>query len=409
MKPLEIAVAGCGPAGLAAALLLVRDGHRVTLFERFAAPRPIGSGLMLQPTGLAVLRTLGLRDTIVAAGARIDRLTGRTASGRIVLDVRYAALQRPTAFGLGVHRAALFGSLHRAVTAAGLVIETNRTVASAEPLAGDRRQLVFAGGARTGQFDLVVDALGAATPLSPPTGRDLPYGALWASLDWLDRDGFDAAALEQRYAGAHTMAGVMPIGRAEGFAAPQAAFFWSLRQDRLDVWRRGGLASWKANVLALWPRTRALLDQIDSPERLTFARYRHRTLKIAAERGIIHIGDSWRSTSPQLGQGANMALLDAYALAAALRSAPDVPSALAGAVQMRKSHVTIYQSMSYLFTPVYQSDSRILPLLRDRLVGPLAKLWPATAILAAIVAGLIGSPLRRLGLSLEGLHGEPPT
>jgi salicylate hydroxylase len=402
LKPLEIAVAGCGPAGLAAALFLARDGHRVTLFERFAAPRPIGSGLMLQPTGLAVLRTLGLRDAIVAAGARIDRLTGETGNGRVVLDVRYAALRRREAFGLGVHRAALFGVLFEAVSAAGVVIETGRAVASAEPLAGDGRRLVFVDGARAGPFDLVVDALGASTPLSPPTGRTLPYGALWASLDWTDRDGFDAAALEQRYAAAHTMAGVMPIGRAAGFAAPQAAFFWSLRQDRLEPWRREGLAAWKAKVLALWPSTQALLEQIDAPERLTFARYRHRTLKVPTERGMIHIGDAWRSTSPQLGQGANMALLDAYALAAALRSAPDLPSALALAVRLRRTHVAIYQSMSYLFTPAYQSDSRILPLLRDRLVGPLARIWPATAILAAIVGGLVGWPLQRLGLSEDG-------
>jgi salicylate hydroxylase len=97
-----------------------------------------------------------------------------------------------------------------------------------------------------------------------------------------------------------------------------------------------------------------------------------------------------------------MALLDAYALAAALRSAPDVATALELAVRMRKAHVAIYQSMSYLFTPVYQSDSRILPLLRDRLVGPLARLWPATSILAVIVGGLVGWPLQRLGLSGDG-------
>jgi salicylate hydroxylase len=47
MRTLDIAVAGCGTAGLAAALLLHRDGHRVTLFERFAEPAPIGSGLMI--------------------------------------------------------------------------------------------------------------------------------------------------------------------------------------------------------------------------------------------------------------------------------------------------------------------------------------------------------------------------
>ena len=46
-RPLDIAIAGCGPAGLAAALLLHRDGHRVTMFERFDRQRALGSGLSL--------------------------------------------------------------------------------------------------------------------------------------------------------------------------------------------------------------------------------------------------------------------------------------------------------------------------------------------------------------------------
>lgn len=50
-KSLDIAVAGYGIAGMTAALLLAKDGHRVTIFERFDQPRPIGSGLMLHPQG----------------------------------------------------------------------------------------------------------------------------------------------------------------------------------------------------------------------------------------------------------------------------------------------------------------------------------------------------------------------
>ena len=87
MGDYRIAIAGCGPCGLAAALLLARDGHRPVLFERFDAPRPIGSGLMIQPTGLAVLAELGLADRVLASGSRIDRLFGR-AGERTVLDVR---------------------------------------------------------------------------------------------------------------------------------------------------------------------------------------------------------------------------------------------------------------------------------------------------------------------------------
>ncbi len=267
MRPLDIAVAGCGPAGLAAALALARDGHSITLFERFAAPRPIGSGLMMQPTGLAVLSELGLADKILANGARIDRLRGLTDSGRVVLDVKYAALPGPAAFGVGVHRATLFSALYQAARERGLPIETNRAVASAPLVSGDRRRLAFADGASSGPFDLVVDALGAFSTLARPIGRDLPYGALWASLNWPEGVGFDTAALEQRYVGAHTMTGVMPIGRVEGLEAAQAAFFWSLRQDRLEAWRVQGLDAWKDRVLALWPTTRPLVDQIDRPDR----------------------------------------------------------------------------------------------------------------------------------------------
>jgi salicylate hydroxylase len=399
-RALNIAVAGCGPAGLASALLLSRDGHRVTVFERFERPRPVGSGLMVQPVGLAVLSELGLAERIRAEGARVERLFGRAgADGPVVLDVRYRALGREDVSGFGVHRAALFEALHAAASSEGLSIETGRTVISADAARGGRR-LMFGGGGEAGPFDLVIDALGQGSPLAPATGRALAYGALWASLDWPDGGGFDPHALEQRYRAASGMAGVLPIGRAPGRAAPQAAFFWSLRADRMKAWREAGLQAWKAEVRTLWPATTPFLEQIVDPEQLTFARYAHRTLPSPFAAGVVQIGDAWHSASPQLGQGANMALLDAYALAAALRGAADVDEALARYVRLRRGHVRLYQRLSALFTPVYQSDSRVLPFVRDRLVGPVSKLWPATWIQAAMVGGLLGAPLGRLGLRL---------
>lgn len=392
----EIAVAGCGPAGLAAALLLARDGHRVRLFERFDAPRPIGSGLMIQPTGQAVLRALGLEADLLASGDRVDRLFGLAMpSGRKVLDVRYDWLKGGH-FGIGTHRAALFDILHRAVQAAGIPIETGHTITGSEAASGGRT-LTFANGGEA-RFDLVVDCLGMTSPLAPPCGWSLPYGALWASLDWPEDAGFDGAALEQRYVRASRMVGVLPIGVPPGRTRRQAAFFWSLRADALEAWRANGLDAWKAEVLDIWPATTPFLDQIATPDQLTFARYAHRTLAWPIDRALIHIGDSWHSTSPQLGQGANMALLDAWALAQALREEADLADALARAATLRRRHVLLFQALSTLFTPVYQSDGRFLPFLRDRIVGPLSHLWPATAIQAAMVTGLAGDPLRRLRL-----------
>lgn len=399
MRGARVAVAGCGPCGLAAALLLAERGHHVTLFERFEEPKPIGSGLMIQPTGLAVLHQLGLAARLEAEGSRIHRLFG-LAGARTVLDVQYKALRGPVQFGIGVHRSSLFGALHDAVAKSRLEVRTGMTVTGTE-LDGERRRLIFANASPSEPFDLIVDALGTRSPLVPQCGRDLAYGALWATLDWPAGNEFDTAALQQRYWRSSVMAGVLPVGAGRG-DRPKAAFFWSLRCDALEQWHAGGLDRWKSEVTRLWPACEPLLDQIVVPDQLTFARYAHRTLKRPTAPALIHIGDAWHSASPQLGQGANMALLDAWALARGLEQADSVAVGLAAAVAMRRRHVQLYQWLTALFTPVYQSDSRVLPFVRDQLVGPLSKLWPATWIQAAMVSGLIGNPLQPLGLSEAG-------
>ena len=397
----SVAVAGCGPAGLACALLLSRAGARVTLFERFETPRPVGSGLMIQPTGLAVLARLGLAEALIARSSRIDRLYGETANTRrVTLDVRYRDLD-PALYGLGVHRSVLFDLLHEAARSDGLEIVGGRTVTAAPADPDGRRRLRFADGEETAPFDLIVDALGARSPLARTAGRTLDYGALWATLQRPAGDAFDPAALEQRYLAASVMAGVLPIGRHAEPGRPEhetVAFFWSLRLDRLDAWREAGLAAWKWEVLSVWPAVAPLLDQISDPEQLVVARYAHRRERTPVEPGLARVGDSWHSASPQLGQGANMALLDAFALARALETEPDLSTALERYRRSRSGHVRLYQAVSALFTPAYQSDSRVLPWLRDWLVGPLIRVPPAPALQAALVAGAIGAPLRSLGL-----------
>jgi len=391
----SIAIAGCGPCGLAVALLLARAGESVVLFERFDAPRPIGSGLMLQPTGLAVLSQLGLADRILREGARVDRLFGKAGS-RTVLDVRYSAMSRGGCFGIGIHRADLFAALHDAVLAEGIEIRTGHTITGSRQQTA-KRVLLFEDGRLSEPFDLVVDALGIRSTLAPAVGRELAYGALWASLDWTDACGLDPHTLSQRYLRSSVMAGVLPLGTGAGLSR-RGAFFWSLKGDDLAAWRERGLDCWKQAVLALWPECAPLLDQISDPGQLTFARYAHRTLAQPVQPALIHLGDAWHSASLQLGQGANMALLDAWALAIGLRRNVGIDAALNDAVALRRRHVRLYQALTWLFTPVYQSDSRVLPFLRDRMVGPLSKLWPATVIQAAMVSGLIGDPLKPLGL-----------
>ncbi len=391
MAVLNVGIGGCGVAGLALGAFLACAGHRVTVFDKLAAPAPLGSGLILQPAGMAVLHALGLDARMTELGARIDRLFGRAhPSGHVVLDVRYAALPGDL-HGVAVHRGAVFDAVLGAALRAGVAMEPLSDVVGA-----DERCFIFADARRSAKFDLLVDALGVRSPLSPKKGTALAYGALWGNLDWPAGNVFNAHALEQRYERAHKMVGVLPIGRLNENAPAQAAFFWSLRGDAYAAWRAAPLDAWKDQVRALWPQTEPFLAQVTAHDNLVFAQYAHRTLSSPLSRDLVHIGDSYHCTSPQLGQGANMALLDAFALAHALARHADRAEALAAYARMRQLHVRLYQTASWMFTPVYQSDSTLLPILRDRIAGPLSKIPPAPQILAALVASAIGAPLRAI-------------
>jgi 2-polyprenyl-6-methoxyphenol hydroxylase-like FAD-dependent oxidoreductase len=106
-----------------------------------------------------------------------------------------------------------------------------------------------------------------------------------------------------------------------------------------------------------------------------------------------------------------MALLDARALAFALDTSPEIDTALQAYAVSRRRHVRLFQALSRLFTPFYQSDSTILPFLRDRLVATLAKMPPAPQILASMVAGTIIDPFKPIGLKevewLKAALGDP--
>ncbi len=376
------------------ALALTGHGHRITLFDQFEVPRPLGAGLILQPTGLSVLDWLGVGARMRGLGARIDRLNGRAwGSDRVVLDVRYEALGPER--GLAVHRAALFRVLHEAVLAAHMDIETSCQISGL-----DGPTVILNQHRREGPFDLVIDALGSRSPLiahaaAPDHRAPLRFGAIWASLPWPGRP-FDPHALEQRYDRASVMLGVLPIGRQREDAVMETAFFWSLKTADFDQWRVSGLDSWKDKVRRYWPETVPLLETITTPEQMILASYDHHTLPLPFGRKLVFIGDSAHATSPQLGQGANMALLDVRALAQAFNEHRDLQDAIEAYARKRRFHVKLYQGLSRVFTPFYQSDSVLLPLARDHLVAGLSRVPIVQRLLASIVSGRFGQTDRSL-------------
>ena len=383
--PLHIAIVGYGTAGQAAAILLSRDGHRVEVFERAAQLGPVGAGLLLQPTGLAVLWEMGLLEAALAHGRRIRRLYGETPAGRAVMDMRYAGLDARL-FGLGMQRGALFALLKQACSADEAVRCGVRIVSIDD---GGRR-LRDDNGHEHEPYDLVLAADGSASTLRAAVGKpryDQPYpwGALWCLLpqgDWQHAD-----ELRQRYVAARKMIGLLPVGTRPDDATPRVSFFWSLPTADFEAWSARGLAAWLQEVAALWPQAHACMSDVTQSALLARASYRDAVLDRWHRNRLVLIGDAAHAMSPQLGQGVNMALMDALAMRDALRAEGEVDAAIRRYQRERRAHVRIYQFWSRWLTPLFQSERDFVARCRDIAFVPLGKLPGGRGMMLRVLSG----------------------
>jgi 2-polyprenyl-6-methoxyphenol hydroxylase-like FAD-dependent oxidoreductase len=362
-KPLDVAIVGCGTAGPAAALFLLRAGHRVTVYERVPRPGPVGTGIVLQPTGMAVLSALGLLDEVRARGAVLHELYCESVRRRPVVHLRYTDLAADL-YGLGLHRGVLFQTLYAALLAdpgaaaqrrLGLHLGVEITAVERR---GPRRALHLraASGERFGPHDLLIVADGARSQLrGDGLHKEIsryPWGALWfvARDEQRRLSGFLGQRLYQVVDGTRRLLGVLPTGlgprpagtgaSAEtGHDAPLVSLFYSVRVDDVLALRAAGLDGWKDEVRRLAPAADAVLEQIQSMDQLLLSEYFDVVMERWHGRDIVYLGDAAHAMSPQLGQGCNLALVDAAVLAASLAEHDEVAEALAAYSRARRSHL----------------------------------------------------------------------
>jgi 2-polyprenyl-6-methoxyphenol hydroxylase-like FAD-dependent oxidoreductase len=397
---LRIGIIGCGIAGQASAIALARRGHDVTILERFPEARPVGAGLLLQPSGQQALARLGLLRAALASGERIAQLYGATAHGRMVMDLRYGEFAEG-AFGLGIHRAALFDILHGSVQRTATKLRLGFDIVSIK--SPERPRLIARDGREEGPFDLVLNCAGAHDTLRNAFPHRVraelyPWGALWTTCR--DRTGAFAGRLQQRCRGTGVMVGILPVGHVPRAEGRHVAFFWSVRLADHQRTQEKGLDALKAHVLSVWPETAPILEEINRFEDFSLATYRDVRLRPWRAGRVVALGDAAHGTSPQLGQGANLSLIDSIILADTLEQERDVDRALALYERRRRRHVGFYQWASRSLTPFFQSDSMVLGLARDLFLGPIGKLPVMDHVMRTTLAGVRMFPF--------GLHRLPP-
>lgn len=394
-RALEIGIVGCGFAGAAAAIFFGRNGHRVNVFERAARPSAVGAGILLQPTGLAVLDELGLLPALLARGARVRNLIARSVRGRTLFDLHYARLLEGL-FGMGMHRGALFEVLLTALETSGATLHAGTEVQALKALP-ERTAVIGADGAALGDFDLVLVADGARSRLrearDTARARPYPFGALWFVGE--DPEARFAGTLSQLCDGTERMLGFLPtgLGPKKG-RTPLVSLFWSQRMDRVEAVRRNGLAAWKEIILRYEPRADTLLAQIQDLDQLLVASYMDVVMHRFHHDRVVYVGDAAHATSPQLGQGTNLALLDARALSSAIEHEPNLERALPRYFHARRAHTRFYGVASRLLTPFFQSNGRWLGTLRDALLPEFTRIPFVEREMLCVLSGVKRGVLR---------------
>lgn len=375
MNNQRIAIIGAGTAGLASAIFLSRQGHDVTLVERASELTTVGAGILLQPSGVEVLSEIGCLEHMLQYGHRVDALYGWIPSGRAIMQVQYSHLkERRDLFGLGVHRtalchvldAALQGSRHQRWFGCEVNSVTQDGKETRVQFRQDEQDFIEA-------FDAVIIANGSASQLRPPSlvryDRLYPWGAMWLIRPLTDElITLNKPHLQQKYVGSSVMLGILPTGCIpEDTSTPLVSLFWSLPVAAISDWQsdRTDFSAWKVRVEAMWPEVYPLIDGLNSASELLPATYRDVILSHWGIGRVGVIGDAAHAMSPQLGQGANMALLDASALARSVATSDSWADVWQKFNTERQGSIRFYQRMSRFLTPLFQSHIPGAAWVRD--------------------------------------------
>ncbi|ACZ31385.1 monooxygenase FAD-binding protein [Xylanimonas cellulosilytica DSM 15894] len=356
--PLRIGIVGAGIAGLALAGGLRRRGHVVEVFEKAPRLMAVGAGISVAKNAVRALDELGLAQDVL--GDAIERRTAVTAlllrpDGSSALRVPAKRLNL-----LPMTRAGLHAAL---ATHAGEVrfgVEASVVASGAPVVVVDGEQH---------EFDVVVAADGVRSRSREALGLDpgLRYAG-WTTWRGVTTDPFDLRGRMSETWGGGAMMGLVPLidGRTYWFAAQHAPPGVTVEDPQADVLGRFG--HWHAPIRqvieATDPRGVIRTDAYDLAH----------PLRTYVHGRVALVGDAAHAMTPNLGQGANQALVDVAALVAALDDAAHgsgVTDALAAYDRRRRRPSQRVASNSRRIGQIALAEG-IAGRTRERVLGALA-------------------------------------
>jgi 2-polyprenyl-6-methoxyphenol hydroxylase-like FAD-dependent oxidoreductase len=317
---------------------------------------------------MAALDRLGLLPRLLDVGTRIERMDIRSASGAVLATGKMPDLAEGLDHAIAVRRTDLHQLLLDAVTSSERVqTRFGCTVVSADPAGA-----------------VIIQAGGDAVTTNLPA--DLVVGADGVGSVVRETGGFDS----RMSAGSTYLRSIVP-----GWPDPLAQEYWTrlgsfghaaLRDDTTYFWAAADaspvadavsgrdLASLMEQWRRVLPVAGDLLEKVPSFDDLLVNTVRRVDCRRWFSGHLVLLGDAAHAMAPNLGQGANSALVDAVALAEEVATAPSHTQALARYDQARRLRTRRVQNAAGILQRLCRVDQRIAVRTRDAVLGGLNRI-----------------------------------
>lgn len=367
-------VVGAGIAGLTAAVALRQRGWQVEVLERAGEVGPAGSGLSLWPNGLRGLDTVGVGPAVREQALSATEAGMRDPSGRWLARTDISGVRDRYGDLVMIHRTDLFEILRDA-----LGDEPVRLGAAVDTVDISENGVRVRHSLGTSEADLVFGADGINSTVR--------------ALHWPD-------AAPPVYAGytawrsivrprTPVTSGGETVGRGDRFGiAPlrdgRVYFYGSATVPAGADSPGGELAELRRRFADWHDPIPDLLAATDQATLLRHDIYELPRLDSYVRGPVALLGDAAHAMTPNLGQGANLAIEDAVTVAALLDRHRDIPSALAEYDRLRRARVEPLQRLSRRMGAALQMSWAPAVVIRDAIMR-LTPTGPALRGLAPVL------------------------
>jgi 2-polyprenyl-6-methoxyphenol hydroxylase-like FAD-dependent oxidoreductase len=378
----RIAIVGAGPAGLTAAITAAHFGLMTTVFDGAEDFTRVGGGIVIHSNGLRVLERLGLLESFKPLIFPCRKLV-LELGGQYEIVSDYGELPIPHNYLAIVLRYQLQEHLLTSARKVAPILFAHRcTYAEARQA---HARLEFANGARA-EFEVVIGADGAHSQVRQSLGVSVVKKAAGAAyLRGVTELPSHPPVVREIWGSDGRRFGIAPLteGRTYFYCSAPRGQWHEVLSQRLGAW----IDTWNP----YGELVRSALHRVPDWNAVNYDEPEDVRLKRWYSPPVFLIGDAAHAMTPNYGQGANAAMVDAVVLLTLLARSLQNGSSLAEVGReyesIRRQFVDQTQTAAWRLGVVAQWRSPLARSLRDRTIRFLSKLRPLSRTDLLLLAG----------------------